>query len=74
MFQLPPVKAPNIFSAYISVFGSTFYLWNFFKMCELTEVRRQQGEPLFTDIFNAPRIGELPDENVEVLNNRKYDI
>ena len=43
-------------------------------MSELTEVMRQQGDPLFIDIFNASRIGELSDKDVEVLNSRKNGV
>ena len=43
-------------------------------MCELTEVMRQQGEPLLTDILNAARVGDLSDRDIEILNRRKGDI
>ena len=74
LFQLPPVKAPNIFSAYNSVFGGIFHLWDLLKMSELTEVMKQQGESLFTNILNAARIGELSDKDAEVLDCRKGDV
>ena len=43
-------------------------------MCELTDVMRQQGEPLFIDILNAARAGDLSDRDIEILNRRKGDI
>ena len=43
-------------------------------MCELTDVMRQQGEPLFIDNLNAARAGDLSDRDIEILNRRKGDI
>ena len=43
-------------------------------MCELTEVMRQQGDPLFIDILNAARVGDLSGRDNKILNSRKEDI
>ena len=43
-------------------------------MCELTEVMRRQGDPLFIDILNAHCVGDLSDRDIEILNSRKGDI
>ena len=59
LFQLPSVRASFAFSQYDSVFGSIFQLWDLFKMSELAEVTRQQGDPLFIDILNNARVGDL---------------
>ena len=74
LFHLPPVRASFVFSLYDSVFGSMFQLWDLFKMCELIEVMRQQGDPLLIDILNAARIGDLSDRDNEIINSRKEDI
>ena len=74
LFQLPPVTASFVFSKCDSEFGSIFQLWYLFKICELTEVMRQQADPLFIDILNAARLGDLSDRDIEILNSRKGDI
>ena len=43
-------------------------------MCDLTEVMRQQGQPLFIDVLNSARVGDLSDRDIEILNSRKGDI
>ena len=73
LFQLPPVRVLFVFSQYDSVFGSIFQLWDLFKICELTEVMRQKGDPLLIDILNAARVGDLSDRDIEILNSRKGD-
>ena len=65
LFQLTPVRASFAFSQYDSVFGSIFQLQNLFKMCELTGLMRQQGDPSFINIFNAARAGDLSDRNIK---------
>ena len=74
LFQLPAVRASFVFSQYDSVFGSIFQLWDFFKICELTEAMRQQGDPSFIDILNAARVGDLSDRDIKISNSRKGDI
>ena len=49
-------------------------VWDLFKICELTEVMRQQGDPFFIDILNAATVGDLSDRDIEILNSRKGDI
>ena len=58
----------------IASFGSIFQLWDLFKICELTEVIRQQGDLLFIDYLNVARTGDLSDRDIEILNSRKGDI
>ena len=74
LFQFPPVRVSFVFSPYDSVFGSIFQLWDLFKMCELTEVMRQQGGPFFIDILNAAPVADLSDRDIEILNSRKEEI
>ena len=59
LFQLPPVRASFVFSQYDSVFGSIFKLWGLFKIRELTEVMKQQGDLSLIDILNAACVGDL---------------
>ena len=73
-FQLLPAKVSFVSSQYDSVFGSLFQLWDLFKMFELTEVMRQQGDSFFIDILNAARVGDLSDRDIEILNSKKGDI
>ena len=74
LFQLPQVRKSFAFSQCDSVFGSIFQLWDLFTIFELTEVMRQQGDPLFIDILNAARVGDLSNRDIEIFNSRKGDI
>ena len=74
LFQLLQVRASFVSSQYEGLFGSIFQLRDFFKICELAEVMRQQGDPFFIDILNAARAGDLSYRNIEILNSRKGDI
>ena len=74
LFQFPPMKASYVFSRYDSAFCRIFQLWNLLQMCELTEVVRQQGGPLFIDISNAAHVSDLSNRDIEKLNSRKGDI
>ena len=35
---------------------------------------RQRGDPLFIDILNAARVGDLSDRDIEILSSKKRDI
>ena len=43
-------------------------------MCDLTEIMRQQGGPLFIENLNVACVGDLSDRDIEILNSRKGDI
>ena len=43
-----------------------FFSYGICLKCELTEVMRQQGDPLFIDILKAARVGELSDRDIEI--------
>jgi len=45
-------------------------LWRKFCMAELTEVMRQRGDIKFIDLLNQVRLGELDEENMNVLKSR----
>ena len=71
LFQLSPVRVLFVFSQYDSVFGSIIQLQDLLKMCEMTEVMRQQGGPLLIDILNAACVSDLSDRDIETLSSRK---
>ena len=64
---MAPVRALFVFSQYDSIFGSIFQLWDLFKMCDLTEIMRQQGGPLFIENLNVACVGDLSDRDIEIL-------
>ena len=59
------MRASFAFSQYDSVLGSIFQLRNLFKMSGLTEIMRQQGDPLSIDILNASCADDLSDRNIK---------
>ena len=44
-----------------------------FKFCELSEVMRQREDSSFIDLLNNVRIGELSENDVDVLSSRVID-
>ena len=44
-----------------------------FKFCELSEVMRQREDSSFIDLLNNVRIGELSENDVDVLTSRVID-
>ena len=70
-YQLPPVMGKPVYCA--SGFVETVLkLWDSFKIAELTEVMRQQGEDvnIFVDLLNNVRVANLTDENEKLLRSR----
>jgi ATP-dependent DNA helicase PIF1 len=77
-FQLPPIGTEGEPDTEDFCFESP--LWNrIFKaenMIQLTTVFRQQGDPIYRNILNQIRRGELTEENKRILQscvNRKYE-
>ena len=69
LYQLPPVNPPAIYSRknYNNMSMkdlNVLHLWELFRMVELTEVMRQRGNPIWINVLNKIRLGEI-DENVE---------
>ena len=44
-------------------------LWHYFQMCELTEVVRQK-DPVFVNLLNNCRVGNLTDDDINILRSR----
>ena len=72
LYQLPPVNGKPVYmhdSSYIQgILG--LELWRKFSIAELTEVMRQRGDFQFIDLLNQVRIGELNEQNVNLLKSR----
>ena len=70
-FQLPPVIGRPVFSADGFV-ESLLKLWDNFKIAELTEVMRQQGDNVnvFVDLLNNVRVANLTTEDQDILKSR----
>ena len=70
LYQLPPVMAHPVFST-DGFLISMFKLWHLFKLAELDEIMRQQGDKTFINLLNNIRVGNilLNDEN---LINSKF--
>ena len=71
--QLPPVKGCRVFQENDSNPMLTIdMLWRYFEMCELTEVVRQK-DPVFVNLLNNCRIGDITDNDINILKSRHID-
>ena len=73
LMQLPAVDESPLFQAksknrMARLYGNLFV--RHFKVLELTEVHWQRNDPLFGDILNRIRLGEIRQEDMEVLESR----
>ena len=70
-FQLPPVMGKPVYCANGFV-ESLLKLWDNFKLAELPEVMRQQGDNVnvFVDLLNDVRVAELTTEDEQLLRSR----
>ncbi|GBP69404.1 hypothetical protein EVAR_54823_1 [Eumeta japonica] len=64
--QLPPVRGHQVFQQPEHMKPAT-HLWRQFRLVELKQNMRQQGDTTFIDVLNALRVGELTSEHLEVL-------
>ena len=69
LYQLPPVLARPVFSTE-GTFINAFNLWHIFKLVELDETMRQQGDNSFIDMLNNVRVGEISSQNEEMIKSR----
>ena len=78
LLQLPPVKAPAVFSKPRNFKGSTLWkstdsLWSNFEVVQLeTNFRQGQGNP-WTECLNRFRIGKPTKNDIALLESRKKD-
>ena len=71
LYQLPPVKGAPIYCNTGDIKGClSLYLWRSFKMAELTEVMRHQGDYNFISLLNKIRIGVVDNEVERSLLSR----
>jgi len=70
LYQLPPVLQKPIYADYYDEIFNIHHLWRTFKFCELSEVMRQKEDSSFIDLLNNVRIGNLNENDVDVLNSR----
>lgn len=75
LYQLPPVARPQVKRYLDDVFGGVFFFnapvfrQNGIKYYELSHVFRQK-DPLFIDILNQVREGEVTEDSLRILNRR----
>ena len=62
LFQLPPVKQNSIFDN-----PTLTDAWYLFKVNELTEIVRQNGDPAFAALLNRMRVGDHTPEDIEFI-------
>ena len=71
LYQLPPVKGTPIYCNTGNRRGSfSLELWRGFKIVELTEVMRKQGDYEFISLLNKIRVGAVDDEAEKLLKSR----
>ena len=71
LYQLPPVKGAPIYCNTGNIKGYlSLDLWRGFKMAELTEVMRQQGDYNFISLLNEIRTGVVDNEVERLLLSR----
>ena len=66
LMQLPPVRGHKVFQQPAHMKPAT-HLWRHFRLVELKQNMRQQGDTTFIDVLNALRVGELTSKHIEVL-------
>ncbi|XP_044599069.1 ATP-dependent DNA helicase PIF1-like [Cotesia glomerata] len=66
LMQLPPVRGHQVFQQPEHMKPAT-HLWRLFRLVELKQNMRQQGDTTFIDVLNALRVGELTSKHMEVF-------
>jgi len=70
LYQLPPVLQRPVYADYYDELYNLHHLWKVFKMCELTEIMRQRGDSIFSDLLNNIRVGRVTESDIEILRSR----
>lgn len=70
LYQLPPVQEAKIFTPFKHDFLNICHPWKSFKLYELSEIMRQQGDDSFIKLLNNVRNGEVGDKDLLLLNSR----
>ncbi|GIY69592.1 ATP-dependent DNA helicase [Caerostris darwini] len=66
LMQLPPVRGHQVFQQAEHMKPAT-HLWRQFRLVELKQNMRQQGDTTFIEVLNALRVGELTSGHFEIL-------
>lgn len=66
LMQLPPVRGHQVFQQPEHMKPAT-HLWRQFRLVELKQNMRQQGDTTFIDVLNALRVGAMTSRHLEIL-------
>ena len=69
-YQLSPIKAKPVFAPFKNYCCNICHPWREFRMIELDQTMRQQGDNSFTKVLNRIRVGSLDDEEFKILSAR----
>ncbi|GIX72450.1 uncharacterized protein CEXT_734821 [Caerostris extrusa] len=68
LMQLPTVRGHQVFQQPEQMKPAT-HLWWQFRLVELKQNMRHQGDTTFIDVLNALRVGELTSGHFEILDS-----
>ena len=69
-YQLPPIKGQPVFSPFKSNILNLSHPWESFRMTELVELMRQQGDKSFGELLGRVRVGKPNDNDLNILKTR----
>ena len=70
LLQLLPFQQRAVYAEYRDVWQNLFNLWKLFKIAELFEVMRQNGDSQLIDLLNKVRIASLNETDEQLLKSR----
>ena len=73
LYQLPPIRHSYVFQQYKVAMLNMCHPWNEFKVYELTETMRQQGDTLFVELLYNIREGRSTPTDLSILETRKVE-
>jgi len=73
LHQLPPIRAKPVFTLFENkdVCSNLCHHWNYFQFFELTQTMRQQGDENFIKLLNNVRVGEIRQDDIDLLKARQ---